>query len=274
MAVLLQTLAIKLGVVTGRDLASACRYHYSRPVSFVLWIMAEVAIAACDLAEVIGSAIALNLSFGIPLLLGVCLTALDVLLILFLQQKGFRFVEALVVSLIGIIGGCFGLEILLSWPNLMAIAQGFFLPGTDHQRSRNAVHRHRHPGGDGDAAQSLSTLVAGADAQFRAHPRRQTEAIRFNFIDSFIALNFALLVNAAILIVAAATFFRTGYNHVAEINGAYTPLTPLLGDTVAGVLFALALLCSGQNSTLTGTLAGQIVMEGFLNIRLVPGCDA
>ncbi len=271
MAVLLQTLAIKLGVVTGRDLAAACRDHYSRPVSFMLWIGAEIAIAACDLAEVIGSAIALNLLFHIPLLWGVCLTSLDVLLILFLQQKGFRLVEALVISLIGLIGVCFGLEILFSKPTLLGIARGFLIPSLQIIRDPGMLYIAIGILGATVMPHNLylhSALVQTRD--FERTPEGKREAIRFGTIDSTIALTFALLVNAAILIVSAATFYRRGYNNVAEIGDAHTLLTPLLGVTGASTMFALALLASGQNSTLTGTLAGQVVMEGFLNIRLRP----
>ena len=271
MAVLLQTLAIKLGVVTGRDLAAACRDHYSRPVSFMLWIGAEIAIAACDLAEVIGSAIALNLLFHIPLLWGVCLTSLDVLLILFLQQKGFRLVEALVISLIGLIGVCFGLEILFSKPTLLGIARGFLIPSLQIIRDPGMLYIAIGILGATVMPHNLylhSALVQTRD--FERAPEGKREAIRFGTIDSTIALTFALLVNAAILIVSAATFYRRGYNNVAEIGDAHTLLTPLLGVTGASTMFALALLASGQNSTLTGTLAGQVVMEGFLNIRLRP----
>ena len=271
MAVLLQALAIKLGVVTGRDLAAACRDHYSRPVSFLLWIEAEIAIAACDLAEVIGSAIALNLLFHIPLLWGVCLTSLDVLLILFLQQKGFRLVEALVISLIGVIGVCFGLEILFSQPSLIGIAKGFFIPSAQIIRDPGMLYIAIGILGATVMPHNLylhSALVQTRD--FDRTPKGKREAIRFGTIDSTIALTFALLVNAAILIVSAATFYRHGYNNVAEIGDAHKLLTPLLGVTGASTMFALALLASGQNSTLTGTLAGQVVMEGFLNIRLRP----
>jgi manganese transport protein len=271
MAVLLQALAIKLGVVTGRDLAAACRDHYSRPVSFLLWIGAEVAIAACDLAEVIGSAIALNLLFHIPLLWGVCLTSLDVLLILFLQQKGFRLVEALVISLIGVIGVCFGLEILFSRPSLLGIAQGFFIPSA--QLIRDPGMLYIAIGILGATVMPHNLYLHSALVQTRNFERTlkgKREAIRYGTIDSTIALTFALLVNAAILIVSAATFYRNGYNDVAEIHDAHQLLTPLLGVTGASTMFALALLASGQNSTLTGTLAGQVVMEGFLNIRLRP----
>ena len=271
MAILLQTLAIKLGVVTGRDLAAACRDHFSRPVSFVFWIGAEIAIAACDLAEVIGSAIALNLLFHIPLIWGVCLTSLDVLLILFLQQKGFRLVEALVISLIGVIGVCFGLEILFSKPSLLGIAQGFFIPSAQIIRDPGMLYIAIGILGATVMPHNLylhSALVQTRNFERTAEGKR--EAIRFGTIDSTIALTFALLVNAAILIVSAATFYSHGYNDVAEINDAHKLLTPLLGVTGASTMFALALLASGQNSTLTGTLAGQVVMEGFLNIRLRP----
>jgi manganese transport protein len=271
MAILLQALAIKLGVVTGRDLAQACRDHYSRSVSFVLWVFCEIAIAACDLAEVIGSAIALNLLFGIPMIWGVCLTALDVLIILFLQQKGFRFIEALVITLIGTIGVCFGLEILFSKPDLLGIAQGFFVPSP--QIIRDPGMLYIAIGILGATVMPHNLYLHSAVVQtrnFERTPAGKREAIRFSTIDSTVALSLALFVNAAILIVAAATFYRNGYTQVAEIQDAHKLLTPLLGVTGASTMFALALLASGQNSTLTGTLAGQIVMEGFLNIRIRP----
>jgi manganese transport protein len=271
MAILLQSLAIKLGVVTGRDLAAACRDHFSRPASFVLWVLAEVAIAACDLAEVIGSAIALNLLFHIPLLWGVCLTALDVLLILFLQHRGFRFIEALVISLIGTIGICFGLEILFSRPSMVGIVGGFFLPSS--QIIRDPGMLYIAIGILGATVMPHNLYLHSAVVQTRNFERTsegKREAIRFCTIDSTIALTVALFVNAAILIVSAATFYRNGYTEVAEIHDAYKLLSPLLGVAGASTVFALALLASGQNSTLTGTLAGQVVMEGFLNIRLRP----
>jgi manganese transport protein len=271
MAILLQGLAIKLGVVTGRDLAAACRDHFSRPVNFVLWGAAEIAIAACDLAEVLGSAIALNLIFHIPLLWGVCLTGLDVLIILFLQQKGFRFLEALVVSLIATVGVCFGLEILFSRPSLVGLAQGFFVPSPHILRDPGMLYIAI--GILGATVMPHNLYLHSAIVQTRAFARTvqgKREAIRFSIIDSTVALTMALLVNAAILIVSAASFYRNGYHQVAEIQDAYKLLSPLLGVTGASTVFALALLASGQNSTLTGTLAGQIVMEGFLNIRLRP----
>ena len=271
MAILLQSLAIKLGVVTGRDLAAACRDHFSRPVNFVLWGAAEIAIAACDLAEVIGSAIALNLIFHIPLLLGVCLTALDVLIILFLQQRGFRFLEALVITLIATVSVCFGLEILFSKPSLVGLAHGFFVPSPQILRDPGMLYIAI--GILGATVMPHNLYLHSAIVQTRNFARTnegKREAIRFSTIDSTVALTIALLVNAAILIVSAASFYRNGYHQVAEIQDAYKLLTPLLGVTGASTVFALALLASGQNSTLTGTLAGQIVMEGFLNIRLRP----
>ncbi|HYA23597.1 MAG TPA: Nramp family divalent metal transporter [Terriglobales bacterium] len=271
MAILLQALAIKLGVATGRDLAQACRDHFSRPVSLGLWGFAEIAIAACDLAEVIGSAIALNLLFHIPLIWGVCLTALDVLAILFLQQKGFRFLEALVITLIATIGVCFGFEILFSHPSLAGLASGFFVPSA--QIIRDPEMLYIAIGILGATVMPHNLYLHSAIVQtrnFERTPEGKREAIRFCTIDSTVALTFALFVNAAILIVSAATFYRSGHHQVAEIQDAYKLLSPLLGVTGASTVFALALLASGQNSTLTGTLAGQVVMEGFLSIRLRP----
>jgi len=271
MAILLQNLAIKLGVVTVRDLAQACRDHFSRPVSFVLWILCEVAIAACDLAEVIGSAIALNLLFHIPLLLGVCLTALDVLLILLLQQRGFRFIEALVIALIGTIGICFGLEMMFSKPSFLGIVHGFFVPSIQIVSDPGMLYVAIAILGATVMPHNLYLHSAIVQTRsFERSPEGKREAIRFCSIDSTIALTVALGINAAILIVSAATFYRNGYTTVAEIHDAYKLLTPLLGVAGASTVFALALLASGQNSTLTGTLAGQVVMEGFLNIRMRP----
>jgi manganese transport protein len=270
MAILLQSLAARLGIVTSRDLAQMCRDSYSRRVSFSLWIFAEIAIAACDLAEVIGSAIALNLLFHIPLLIGVCLTALDVLVILYLQHRGFRFLEVIVVTLIGTIGICYLLEILMVRPSLLGIFRGF-VPAPEMLTNRDMLYIAVSMLGATVMPHNLylhSSLV-----QTRAierTPQGLRTAIRFNFLDSFLALNFAFLINAAILIMAAGTFFKNGMRQMAEIQQAYHTLSPLLGAPVASLLFAVALLCSGQNSTLTGTLAGQVVMEGFLNIRLAP----
>ena len=270
MAILLQALSLKLGIVTGRDLAQACRDHYSRPVSFLLWFICELAIAACDLAEIIGSAIALNLLFGIPLLAGVCITALDVLIVLFLQNKGFRYIEALVIALILVIAGCFAWELVVSRPDLLGIAKGF-LPSTKIITDPGMLYIAIGILGATVMPHNLylhSSIVQTRRYELNAAGKR--EAIKFATIDSTLALMFALFINAAILIVSAATFYTRGRNDVAEIQDAYKLLTPLLGVTGASTLFALALLASGQNSTLTGTLAGQIVMEGFLNIRLRP----
>ena len=270
MAILLQALAVKLGVVTGRDLAQACRDYYSKPVSIVLWVLCEIAIAACDLAEVIGSAIALNLLFGLPLAWGVCLTALDVLAVLYLQQKGFRYIEAFVISLIAIIGTCFAIEIVLSRPSLSGILAGF-IPRTEILRNPEMLYIAI--GILGATVMPHNLYLHSSIVQTRRYgssPKELKEAIRFATLDSTVALMFALFINAAILIMAAATFHQSGNQNVAEIGDAYKLLSPLLGTTMASILFAVALLCSGQNSTLTGTLAGQIVMEGFLNIRLRP----
>jgi len=270
MAILLQALSLKLGIVTGRDLAQACRDHFSRPVSFGLWFLCELAIAACDLAEVIGSAIALNLLFGIPLLAGVCITALDVLLVLFLQNKGFRYVEALVITLIAVIGGCFAWEIIASRPDFVGIAKGF-VPSP--QIVSDVGMLYIAIGILGATVMPHNLYLHSSVVQTRRYELNtagKREAIKFATIDSTLALMFALFINAAILIVAAATFYSRGRNDVAEIQDAYKLLSPLLGVTGASTLFAMALLASGQNSTLTGTLAGQIVMEGFLNIRLRP----
>ena len=270
MAILLQGLSSKLGIVTGRDRAQACRDHYSRPVSIFLWIICELAIAACDLAEVIGSAIALNLLFHIPLPWGIAITALDVLLILYLQNKGFRLVEALVIALIGTIAACFLFEILIAKPSLSGIAVGFIPSGSilaDQHKLYIAI------GILGATVMPHNLYLHSSIVQTRRYeetPEGKRMAVKYAFIDSTIALSFALFINAAILIVAAATFHTTGHSGVAEIQDAYRLLTPLLGVAGASAVFAFALLASGQNSTLTGTLAGQIVMEGFLNIRIRP----
>ena len=271
MAILLQSLALKLGIVSGRDLAQACRDHFSRPVTLALWVFAEIAIAACDLAEVIGSAIALNLLFHIPLLLGVCLTAADVLLLLLLQQKGFRTIEAIVITLIATVGVCFGLEILFAHPDWLGIAHGLLVPSPLIIRDSGMLYIAISILGATVMPHNLYLHSAIVQTrQFERTPEGKREAIRFCTIDSTIALTIALFINAAILIVSAAVFYSRGYNQVAEINDAYKLLSPLLGVTGASTVFALALLASGQNSTLTGTLAGQVVMEGFLNIRLRP----
>jgi manganese transport protein len=268
MAILLQSLCAKLGIVTGRDLAQACRDHYSQPVSIVLWLLCEVAICACDLAEVIGSAIALNLLFGIPLVWGVCLTALDVLAVMYLQNKGFRYIEALVITLILTIGGCFLAEIIFSKPSFAGILKGF-VPTAEILKNTDMLYVAI--GILGATVMPHNLYLHSSIVQTRKYeqtPEGKAEAVKFATIDSTVALMFALFINAAILIVAAAGFY--GKHEVAEIQEAYKLLAPVLGVPIAGVLFALALLASGQNSTLTGTLAGQIVMEGFLNIRLRP----
>ena len=269
-AILLQGLASKLGIVTGRDLAQACRDHYSRPTSIALWVICEIAIAACDLAEVIGSAIALNLLFGISLPWGIAITALDVLLVLFLQHKGFRLLEALVVALIATIAGCFLFEIIIARPDLGAVAAGF-VPGPSILSDPGKLYIAIGILGATVMPHNLylhSSVVQTRRYEETAAGRRV--AVRYAFIDSTIALSCALFINAAILVVAAATFHTSGHTEVAEIQHAYELLTPLLGVAGASAVFALALLASGQNSTLTGTLAGQIVMEGFLNIRIRP----
>jgi manganese transport protein len=270
MAVLLQGLSSKLGIVTGRDLAQACRDHYARPTVWFLWVICELAIAACDLAEVIGSAIALNLLLGIPLAAGVAITALDVLVVLYLQNKGFRLLEALVITLVATIGFCFLFEIVASRPDVGGIARGF-IPTPKIVENPQMLYVAMGILGATVMPHNLylhSSIVQTRRYEESAEGKR--EAVRFAFIDSTIALSFALFINAAILIVAAATFHRQGYTEVAEIQDAYKLLTPLLGVGGASGVFALALLASGQNSTLTGTLAGQIVMEGFLNIRIRP----
>jgi manganese transport protein len=268
MAILLQALTVKLGVATGRDLAQACRDHYSRPVSFLLWVGCEIAIAACDLAEVIGSAIALNLLFGIPLLWGVCLTAADVLLILLLQHKGFRYLEALIIALIGTVGVCFAIELFLARPELAALGAGL-IPRAEIVT--NPAMLYIAIGILGATVMPHNLYLHSSIVQTRhvlPDVESKREAIRFATLDSTVALLFAFFINAAILILAAAAFNTSGHRDVADIGDAYRLLTPLLGTTMASVLFAVALLASGQNSTITGTLAGQIVMEGFLNIRL------
>ena len=270
MAILLQALCARLGIVTGRDLAQACRDHYSRPVSLGLWILCELAICACDLAEVIGSAIALNLLFGLPLVWGVCLTALDVLAVMYLQNRGFRWLEVLVISLIILIGGCFAAELFYARPDALAVARGFVPTGAIF---RDSSMLYIAIGILGATVMPHNLYLHSSIVQTRKYePTREgrREAIRFATIDSTVALMFALFINASILIVAAATFHAQGRTDVAEIQDAYHLLTPMLGAAAASTLFALALLASGQNSTLTGTLAGQIVMEGFLNIRMRP----
>ena len=270
MAILLQALSARLGIVSGRDLAQACRDHFSHPVTIALWLLCEVAIAACDLAEVIGSAIALNLLFGIPLFWGVCVTALDVLLVLYLQQYRFRYVEALVVLLILGIAGSFAIELALAKPDLGGVLRGL-VPNPEIVRNPDMLFIAVGILGATVMPHNLylhSSIVQTRKYRDAVESRR--EAVRFATIDSTVALMSALFLNGAILVMAAASFHGTGHQDVADISDAYLLLAPLLGTQLASTLFAVALLFSGQNATLTGTLAGQIVMEGFLNIRLRP----
>lgn len=269
-AMLLQHLALKLGIVTKRDLAQACRDAFSKPVAICLWILCEIAIAACDLAEVIGSAIALNLLFGIPLVMGVAITVFDVLLILYFQGKGFRTIESIVASLILIILICFGYEIAVSNPSISGIFGGL-LPTTKIITDPSMLYVAI--GILGATVMPHNLYLHSSIVQTRAigpDVESKRSAIKFATIDSTISLLIAFFINASILILAAAAFHNTGYSHVADINDAHKLLDPVLGVKFAGIFFAIALLASGQNSTLTGTLAGQIVMEGFLNIRLKP----
>jgi manganese transport protein len=270
MAILLQSLCARLGIVTGRDLAQACRDHYSKPVAVALWLLCEVAICACDLAEVIGSAIALNLLFKLPLTWGVCITALDVLVVMYLQNKGFRYIEALVVTLILTIGGCFLAEIIFSRPDIAGVFRGF-VPSFEIVKNKEMLYIAI--GILGATVMPHNLYLHSSIVQTRKYEQNaagKAEAIKFATIDSTAALMFALFINAAILVVSAATFHTRGQHDVEEIQHAFKLLSPVLGVPMASALFAIALLASGQNSTLTGTLAGQIVMEGFLNIRLRP----
>lgn len=269
-AMILQHLSLKLGIVAQRDLAQACRHSYSAPVNFMLWILCEIAIAACDLAEVLGSAIALNLLFGIPLFWGVIITVLDVLLILYFQNKGFRIIESIVASLILIIFICFAYEIVISSPSIMAIMGGF-VPKAEI--IKNPQMLYISIGILGATVMPHNLYLHSSIVQTRKIERDEASvktAIKYATWDSSISLFLAFFVNAAILILAAATFHNTGYQHIADITDAYKLLDPLLGAKFAGIFFAIALLASGQNSTITGTLAGQIVMEGFLELKLKP----
>lgn len=268
MAILLQTLSLRLGVVTGMDLAQACRAHYSRSSAFMQWIICEIAIVACDLAEVIGTAIALNLLFGIPLLGGVLLTILDVALMFWLQSRGYRYLEALIMSLLTVIFVCFAVTIMLAQPQWAEVATGF-VPSA--QTITNPHMLYLAIGIIGATVMPHNLYLHSSIVQNRPFPRNdqgKREAIRFATADIVIALFFAFLVNAAILVTSSAVFHTSGHADVAEIQDAYHLLTPLLGTGIASFLFALALLASGQSSTLTATLAGQIVMEGYLNLRL------
>jgi manganese transport protein len=270
MAILLQHLCVKLGIATGRDLAQACRDHYPRPVVWFQWVLCELAIAACDLAEVIGSAIALQLLFGIPLVWGCIITAADVMVVLLLQNKGFRYLEAVVITLMLTIGTCFAAELLVAKPDLGGVLLGF-APGTGIVS--NAAMLYIAIGILGATVMPHNLYLHSSIVQTRMYEQTaagRRDAIKFATIDSTFALMFALFINGAILVLAAAAFHGTGHADVGEIQTAYYLLDDVLGVTFASVLFAVALLASGQNSTLTGTLAGQIVMEGFLSIRLRP----
>ncbi len=268
MAMLLQSLAARLGIVTGLDLAQACRAQYGRPARIALWLMCEVAIAACDLAEVIGTAIALQLLFGIPLVAGICLTAFDVVLILFLHQRGFRKLEAFIVALLIVITGCFAIELLLSRPDMAAVARGL-IPTA--QVVTNPAMLYVAIGILGATVMPHNLYLHSSIVQTRRFERTdagKAEAVKFATIDSTVALAIAFFINAAILILAASAFHARGRTDVAEIADAYHLLSPMLGAGAASVLFATALLASGQNSTVTATLAGQIVMEGFVDLRI------
>ncbi len=284
MAVLLQTLSARLGVVTGKDLAQACRDWYPRAIVWPLWILCEVAIVACDLAEVLGAAIGLHMLFKIPLLWGVLITAGDVLLLLALSRLGMRRLEAIIIVLVATIGGCFALEMVFSRPDVPEILR-HFIPrdpaghptlfprggvgplGLDHQALYIAM------GILGATVMPHNLYLHSSLVQTRAVERSvagRRQAVRMNFIDSVVALNLAFFVNLAILVLAAAAFHSSGHQDVAKLEDAHRLLSPLLGTSIASTLFAVALLCSGQSSTITGTLAGQIVMEGFLRIRIRP----
>ena len=270
MAILLQHLCVKLGIATGRDLAQACRDHYPRPVVWFQWILCELAIAACDLAEVIGSAIALQLLFGIPLVWGCLITALDAMIVLLLQHRGFRWLEAVVITLILTIGGCFAVELLLAKPAVVGVLAGF-VPSA--AIVSNPAMLYVAIGILGATVMPHNLYLHSSIVQTRKYEQTaggKREAIKFATLDSTFALIFALFINGAILVLAAAAFHGTDHQDVAAIQDAYHLLDGVLGVGFAGILFAVALLASGQNSTLTGTLAGQIVMEGFLNIRLRP----
>jgi manganese transport protein len=270
LAILLQHLSLKLGIATGRDLAQACRDHYSTPVVWLLWVLCELAIAACDLAEIVGMAIGLKLLFGIPLLAGCIITGFDVLIVLYLQNKGFRYLEALIVALIVAIVLCFFIEIYIARPSLLGVLAGLT---PSPQILTNPDMLYVSIGILGATVMPHNLYLHSSIVQTRQiapEPAAKREAIRFATIDSTVALLGATLANAAILIVAAAVFHFSGHQDVADIQTAYRLLTPLLGVGLASTLFAVGLIAAGQNSTLTGTLAGQVVMEGFLRLRMRP----
>lgn len=269
-AIILQHLSLKLGIVAERDLAQACKDHFHPAINLLLWILCEAAIAACDLAEVIGSAIAINLLFGIPLPWGVAITSIDVLIILFLQYKGFRYLESLVGGLIFIILICFAFEILRAKPDLLPMLNGLI---PSKEIISNPSMLYIAIGILGATVMPHNLYLHSSIIQTRNYPRNQEgkrEAIKYGTIDSTISLLIAFLINASILILSSAVFHKSGNHHVADIFDAHKLLAPLLGTSLASTLFAVALLASGQNSTLTGTMAGQIVMEGFLNLRIKP----
>jgi manganese transport protein len=271
MAILLQSLSLKLGVATERDLAQICHESYGPKVSFVFWFFAEIAIAACDMAEVIGSAIALELLFHIPLLYGVLITGLDVLLILLLQRWGFRYVEALVIALIGTIVAMFGVQTFLSRPEYWPVLHSLLIPSRSIISNPDMLYIAIGMLGATVMPHNLylhSSIVQSR--RYKRTPEGKREAIFMANIDSALALTLALFVNAAILVVAAAVFHRSGHFEVAAIQDAYKLLSPMVGAAGASTLFAIALLASGQNSSITGTLAGQVVMEGFIHIKLSP----
>jgi manganese transport protein len=270
MAIVLQSLCARLAIASGRDLAQACRDAFPKPMAVVLWFLAEVAIVATDIAEVIGTAIGLNLIFGIPLEIGVVITALDVFLILYLQTLGFRYVEALIIALLGVIAICFTVQIALANPDWSAVIKGF-APTTEIVTNPEMLYLAL--GILGATVMPHNLYLHSGIVQTRAYGEsvpEKRQALKFATIDSTVALMFALTINASILILAAATFHKTGRTDVAELGEAHTLLAPLLGLAIAPTLFGIALLCCGINSTVTATLAGQIVMEGFLNIRLAP----
>lgn len=270
MAIVLQSLCARLAVASGRDLAQACRDAFPRPVALVLWLLAEIAIIATDIAEVIGTAIGLNLIFGIPLEIGVIITALDVFLILYLQRLGFRWLEAFVIVLLGVIAVCFAIQIGLADPDWGDVIRGF-APTIEIVTNPDMLYLAL--GILGATVMPHNLYLHSAIVQTRAYGEtfaERREALRFATIDSTMALMFALLVNASILILAAAAFHTTGRTEIAELGEAHNLLAPLLGIAIAPTLFGVALLCCGINSTVTATLAGQVVMEGFLHIRLAP----
>ena len=270
MAIILQSLCARLGIATGRDLAQACRDAYPRPVAWMLWLLAELAICATDLAEVIGTAIGLNLLFGIPLELGVVLTALDVFLVLWMQNLGFRWIEAFIVALLIVIAGCFAVQIALADPVWGDVIKGF-APTTAIVTNPDMLYLAL--GIIGATVMPHNLYLHSAIVQTRSYGDSAAEkhaALKYATIDSTVALMFALLVNASILILAAATFHTSGRTDVSDLKEAHSLLMPLVGASVAPLLFAVALLCCGLSSTVTATLAGQAVMEGFINFRLPP----